>query len=195
MSCGYHFISLSAEHSAYVVCDNCSYVLTNEWIEWVNELYNIFVDFSHHRYIFLTYVTVAYCLIEFLSQFLLNSALLQKGFKVVMFFSFVFVVLGHFLYFLKNSQKASCSTNKYIQILLLWNLYWPASWNVRKVPDFVVSICRPWNSKWYNSSFGARSVSSFSWSFMVFFFSFYIWNILLLLVNNLCPMRRIFLQH
>lgn len=87
---------------------------------------------------------------------------------------------------------------KYIQILLLWNLYGPASWNVRKVPEFVVSICRPWNSKWYNSSFGARSVSSFSWSFMTFFFffRFYIWDILFLLVNNLCPMKRmIFLQH
>lgn len=112
---------------------------------------------------------------------LLNSALLQKGYKVIMFFS-VF---------------ASCRTNKYIQILLLWNLYGPASWNVRKVR--VVSIRRPWNSKWYNSSFGARSVSSFSWSFMppfFFFFDLYIQNILLLLVNNLCPLKRmIFLQH
>lgn len=100
------------------------------------------------------------------------------------------------MYFLENGVKASCITNKYVQISLLWVLYVSASGNARNVPDFIVSICRRWNSKWYKELFwGKICVVVFLILYALLFLSFHDRNILLLLVN-FCPVKGMrFLQH
>lgn len=60
----------------------------------------------------------------------------------------------------------------------------------------LISIHRHWNSACYKQPFWKKIWVIFVIPYALLFFSFHIWNILLLLVNNLCLMKRMrFLQH
>lgn len=158
----YQLVSLRTEHSAEHV--------KGVWFIYVDELMS---ELLISLWVFPPQIGFSYlCNYNILLDLILSSYLILPYFRWDWKWLYVFLISScdrNQIYFLKNDvPKNIMQCNKYIQILFIWNVYGLTARHVRNIPEFIVSICRHWNGKWCNSSFGKKSLSS-SWSLCLFF--------------------------